>query len=151
MASYTKEEKIKRWLRFGVFPSFFPVMLAIAFDFIASNFNIITTFSMLSNHFLDVILVSFAIAVGVYSSASDLERNLDAKQRENYGYEAIAWGFISIAFYSVLYVFREKLPTGAKYIIFAIFLLVARADVELGKRIENDTPENTKARQRAPK
>lgn len=141
MVSYTKEEKISRWIRLGVLPSFFPVLLAILFDFIASNFDIGSTFSMLSDHFLDVILVSFAIVVGVYSSASDLERNLDAKAREKFEYKAIKWGLISVAFYSVLYVFQNTLPVLAKYIFFAIFLWVAWADIELGKEIENATPD----------
>ena len=125
MVSYTKEEKISRWIRLGVLPSFFPVLLAILFDFIASNFDIGSTFSMLSDHFLDVILVSFAIVVGVYSSASDLERNLDAKAREKFEYKAIKWGLISVAFYSVLYVFQNTLPVLAKYIFFC--------DIPLGR------------------
>lgn len=140
MVVYTREEKIKRWLRFGVFPSFIPVLLAIVFDFIASNFCFTNALSILSDHFLDVILLSFAMAVGIYSSASDLERDLDAKERENFQYEAIIWGGLSIVFFSVLYVFQATLPIIAKCIIFIIFLLVARADIELGKRIENSTP-----------
>lgn len=145
MVSYSKEEKIARWLRLGVFPSFFPVLLAIVYDFIASNFNIPSTVYMLSDHFLDIILLSFAMAVGVYSSASDLERDLDAKERQNFELNAILWGAICVAFYGVLYILQGTLSVKVKYAFFALFLLVAWADIRLGKRIENATPERTSA------
>lgn len=143
MVRYTKKEKISRWLNYGVAPCFFPVALAIIFDFIASNFSVRTTFIMLSDHFLDIILVSFALAVSIYSSAADLERDIDPKERENYTFMAIVYGVISIIAFSVLYFRQETLPDGAKYIVFALFLVSAKFDIDLGKKIEISTRENT--------
>lgn len=139
MAKYSKEQRISRWLRYGVYPSFLPVLLAICYDFIATDFNILNTFQTLGNHFLDIMLVAFAIAVSVLSSVTDRERNIDENEREKLEYFAFALTLLSIVFYGVLYIKQNTFTYVVKYIVFVLFLFVAHSDIKLGKQIENST------------
>lgn len=141
MARYSKKQRISRWLRYGVYPSFFPVLLAICYDFIVTDFNLINTFHTIASHFLDIMLVAFAIAVGVLSSATDRERNIDESEREKFEYSAIVLVLLSIVFYGALYIKQKEFSYIVKYIVFILFLFVTYSDIKLGKKIENSTLE----------
>jgi len=139
MARYSKKQRINRWLRYGVYPSFFPVLLAICYDFIITDLNFLNTLHTIGNHFLDIMLVAFAIAVGVLSSATDRERNIDEDEREKLVYSAFVLTLLSIVFYGALYIKQEDFSYTVKYFVFTLFLFVARSDIKLGKKIENST------------
>lgn len=84
-------------------------------------------------------LVAFAIAVGVLSSATDRERNIDEDEREKLVYSAFVLTLLSIVFYGALYIKQEDFSYTVKYFVFILFLFVARSDIKLGKKIENST------------
>lgn len=139
MAKYSKKQRISRWFRYGVCPSFLPVLLAICYDFIVTDFNIVNTLHTIGNHFLDIMLVAFAIAVSVLSSATDRERNINENTRESLEYSAFGLTLLSIVFYGALYIKQETFSYITKYVLFFLFLFVSIRDIKLYKEIENST------------
>ena len=96
---YSEKERIMRWLKYGVFLSFFPLVLGITFDKIA-GYNLVQLFS---RHALDFLLVVFAVAVNAYSSVQDLENGLKPKDRGKYTEHAVFNGILVLCVYSYLY------------------------------------------------
>lgn len=96
---YTPKERAWRWIKFGVLPSFIPLILAILYD-IYLEFNLS---QIISRHFLDLILVVFAISVSIIGSAMDLNNSVDGKTKERYAYNSVILCIICFAFYSFLY------------------------------------------------
>lgn len=136
---YTKEERIKRWLRWNVYPTFVPILLAILYDFISYNFDVKDTVYALHRHYLDVVLVSFALTAATFAAATDRERNLSNEERSDYFFKALSYGSISIFVYLILYITQNTLEIWIKNIFFAIFGYIAISIVRLGKEIEKST------------
>lgn len=96
---YTPNERAWRWIKFGVLPSFIPLILAIIYDIYLE----FTFWQIISRHFLDLILVVFAIAVSIFGSAMDLNNTIGPKTKERYAYNSFILCMVCFAFYSFLY------------------------------------------------
>ena len=96
---YRPKEKAWRWIKYGVVPSFFPIILAILYDIYLEY----TISQIISRHFLDLILIVFAISVSIWGNATDLNNNIDSKKREKYTYTSVVLCLVCFAFYGFLY------------------------------------------------
>lgn len=132
---YTKKERLKRWRNYGVIPAFFPIVFASLCDLYLEY----TLAQIISRHFLDFLLVTFAIAVSVFGAAMDLERDLSGKTRESYIVTSVLLGVISFAAYSFLY---ERDETENPYAMIAVrvaFVILAFIIVRKGFAVEGAT------------
>lgn len=135
MVLYTKSERLKRWRNYGVIPAFFPVGIAVLYDAYLEY----TISQIIVRRFPDFILVIFAISVGVFSSALDLERGLEGKAREKFIFASALSGIFSCALYSFLY---ERAETKAAWwmIVFRIGVVVLSIYIiRAGFNLEEET------------
>lgn len=99
MRTYTRQERLKRWRNFGVIPAFVPTGFAVIFDLYLEY----TIQQIISRHFLEFVLIVFAISVSVFSAALDRERGLDGASREQFIIYSIVLVGLSLAVYAFLY------------------------------------------------
>lgn len=75
---YTDHQRAWRWVVYTALPSVFTYILAIGYDLILGyKFT-----QSLSNHFLEFILMVFAISFSIYGSAANIERKIKKKQKK---------------------------------------------------------------------
>ncbi len=99
MNTYTRQERLKRWRNFGVIPAFVPTGLSVLFDlYLEYTFQ-----QIISRHFLEFVLIVFAISASVFSAALDCERGLDGKIREHFIVSSVALAVLSLTAYAFLY------------------------------------------------
>lgn len=96
---YTRNGRACRWIYYTAGPSIFTYILACAYDLIL-GYKITQS---LSNHFLEFILMVFAISFGIYGAVSNVERNIKGKVKEIYGNISLVCCFACLAFYGFLY------------------------------------------------
>lgn len=132
---YTTAERLKRWRNFGVIPAFIPVVIAVLYDaYLGYTFSQIVV-----RRFPDFILVVFAISVGVFSSANDLERGLEGKVREKFMASSAISAVLSFALYSFLYE-REDPQAAGWMIAFRIgIVLLSIYIIRVGFNVEEET------------
>lgn len=137
---YKKSYKARRWIKFGVIPSFMPIILVIIYDiFLGYTFK-----NIINRHLLDFILVVFAVAVSVFSSAIDLHKSINSNENkekgENYILFSLAVGIWCSAFFTLLYD-RLKPEDGLslrKIIFCFVQITITFLIVYKGMRTENE-------------
>lgn len=73
---YKRSYQARRWIKYGVLPSFLPIVFVILFDLRLGY----TPKNIINRHILDFILVIFAISVSVFSSAIILYKKSKSKK-----------------------------------------------------------------------
>lgn len=97
--SYTDRERAWRWIFYTALPSVFTYVLACIYDYILGY----TLLQSLSNHFLEFILMVFAISFSIYGSAANIERKIKKKTKEIYTGLSVVCCFACLVFYGFLY------------------------------------------------
>lgn len=100
---YRKSRQVRRWIKYAVIPSFIPIILIIAYDIILGC----TLANIINKHLVDFILIVFAVAVSVFSSAKALNKKVrtdaDEEKSDNYVLCSIVVGVWCTAFFTFLY------------------------------------------------
>lgn len=132
---YTTAERLKRWRNYGVIPAFIPVVIATLYDAYLEY----TLSQIVVRRFPDFILVVFAISVGVFSSAIDLERGLEGKIREKFIAASAVSGILSLALYSFLYEREDPKATWLKIVFRIVIVLLSIYIIRTGFNVEEKT------------
>ncbi|MBD5525770.1 MAG: hypothetical protein HDR04_15395 [Lachnospiraceae bacterium] len=96
---YSNKVRAFRWFFYTALPSIFTYMLACIYDLIL-GFTIIQS---LEKHFLEFILMVFAIAISIFGSAMNIERKITPLMKEIYVGLSVLCCFICLVFYGFLY------------------------------------------------
>lgn len=129
---YSREERLIRWRNWGVIPAFIPIFIAVLCDIYLEY----TVAQIISRHFPDFLLVVFAVSVGVFSAALDLERGLEGITREHYIASSGLLALLSFATYFFLYDRSEPSSQLRVNSIRLIFVVCAIVIVRKGFRLE---------------
>lgn len=125
---YSNKVRASRWFFYTALPSIFTYMLACIYDLIL-GFTIIQS---LEKHFLEFILMVFAIAISIFGSAMNIERKITPIMKEIYVGVSVFCCFICLVFYGFLYY-----PSGSKKeniitILHIVFVIIALLIICLG-------------------
>lgn len=93
----------RRWIKLGVLPSYLPIILVILFD-LRSGYTII---NIINRHILDFLLIIFAIAVSVFSSAMILYKKSksmkNTEKAENHILYSVLIGLSCSIYFAIQY------------------------------------------------
>lgn len=158
---YTNNQRAWRWVIYTALPSIFTYILAIAYDYIL-GYKITQS---LSNHFLEFILMVFAISFSIYGSAANIEQKISKKRKEVFSGISVTCCFACLVFYGFLYYISKQeaehntitINSNAVIFIRIFFILIATMIIYSGfyfesKGIEseiNNAPENEKNNEEA--
>lgn len=118
---YKGSYNARRWLKFGVLPSFLPIVSVVLYDiYLGYNFK-----NIINRHLLDFLLIVFAITVSVFSSSMILHKiNKSNEKSENSIGITILIGFFCSGFFALLYDQIDKDdPLSLRKVIFCLFQL----------------------------
>lgn len=143
---YTDRDRAWRWIFYTAFPSILTYILAIIYDSIL-GYKIIQS---LSNHFLEFILMVFAISFSIWGSAADIERKIRKKTKEFFVAISVTCCFICLVFYGVLYYISKlendttdiSLDHNAAIIIRILFVIIATIVIYAGYYYEANAKES---------
>lgn len=135
MHKYTQKERLKRWRNFGVIPAFIPTGLAVLFDFYLGY----TFRQIVSRHFLEFVLIVFAISVSVFSTALDWERGLDGTSREHFILCSVILMLLSLVVYAFLYERGTPREPWIPNLFRAGFVVAVIAIIRIGVRLERSS------------
>lgn len=96
---YTKNERSWRWVFYAVLPAIFSFSLAFIYD-LCLKYELSQAFS---RHFLEFILMIFAIAISILDSAMNVENKFTKKTKEKYSGVSVLCCFFCLVFYGFLY------------------------------------------------
>lgn len=96
---YSNLERALRWIFYTALPSIFTYILACIYDLILG----FTMEQSISNHFLEFILMIFAISISIFGSAMNIERKISSKMKEISVGISVICCFICLVFYGFLY------------------------------------------------
>lgn len=96
---YSNKARAFRWFFYTALPSIFTYMLACIYDLILG----FTMIQSLEKHFLEFILMVFAIAISIFGSAMNIERKITSLMKEIYVGLSVLCCFICLVFYGFLY------------------------------------------------
>lgn len=137
---YKRSYRVRRWIKYAVIPSFIPIFLIIAYDIILGC----TLENIVNRHLVDFILVVFAVAVSVYSSAKILNKEVksdkDEEKSDNYVLFSLLVGGWCTAFFTFLY---DKLKAedslSFKKILFCLVqIVITNFIIYIGMKAENE-------------
>ena len=98
---YKRSYQARRWIKFGVLPSFLPIASVVIYDiYLGYTIN-----NIINRHLLDFLLIVFAITVSVFSSAMILYKNNkqnNEKSENSIGFSMLI-GFFCSGFFALLY------------------------------------------------
>lgn len=98
---YKRSYQARRWIKFGVLPSFLPIASVVIYDIYLGY----TMKNIINRHILDFLLIVFAITVSVFSSAMILykiNKENNEKSENSIGF-SILIGFFCSGFFALLY------------------------------------------------
>ena len=100
---YKRSYHARRWIKFGVLPSFLPIASVVLYDiYLGYTFK-----NIINRHLLDFLLIIFAITVSVFSSAMILYKRTKSKKNsekvENHIFFTIIVGFFCSGIFARLY------------------------------------------------
>lgn len=145
---YTDRERAWRWIFYTALPSVFTYVLACIYDFILGY----TIIQSLSNHFLEFILMVFAISFSIYGSAANIERKIKKKTKEKFTGISVICCFACLVFYGFLYYLSTIesddskttiIDPKAAIIIRILFVLLATIVIYAGFYFEANTKESS--------
>lgn len=119
---YSNLARALRWIFYTALPSIFTYILACIYDLILG----FTILQSISNHFLEFILMIFAISTSIFGSAMNIERKVSSKIKEIIVGLSVLCCFICLVFYGFLYYpseIRDKKVVHFMQIVFAIIAL----------------------------
>lgn len=117
-----------RWICYTALPSIFTYILACIYDLILG----FTILQSISNHFLEFILMIFAISISIYSSAMNIERKVSSTIKEISAGISVICCFICLVFYGFLYHPSSNNNLKAVHIIQIVFAGIALLVICLG-------------------
>lgn len=142
---------MRRWIKLGVVPSFIPIILVVLYD-IYLGYNIK---NIINRHLLDFLLIIFAIAVSVFSSAMILYKNIksnnNSEKAENHIMVAMAIGLFCSVFFTLLYdrikqddnLTVRKILFCIVQIVITVFLIYKGMQTEAGLESQTTSSLNT--------
>lgn len=98
---YKRSYQARRWIKFGVLPSFLPIASVVIYDIYLGY----TLKNIINRHLLDFLLIIFAISVSVFSSAMilhEINKKNNEKSENSIGF-SILIGFFCSGFFALLY------------------------------------------------
>jgi len=120
---YTKKERSWRWVFYAVFPAIFSFILAFIYD-LCLEYDLLQAFS---RHFLEFILMIFAIAISIFDSSMNIENKLTKKTKEKYAGTSVLCCFFCLVFYGFLYnesISENEIATLILRILFIILTIL---------------------------
>lgn len=122
---YKESKQVRRWIKYAVIPSFIPILLIVAYDIILGC----TLANIVNRHLIDFILIVFAVAVSVFSSAKTLNKktnsDIDEEKSDNYILCSILVGGWCTAFFTFLYdKLKPEDSLSLKKIIFCLIQII---------------------------
>ena len=124
---YKRSENARIWIKYCVFPTFVPVVISIMIDCYIGY----TIFQGIKRHYVDIILIFFALAVSMFSSAVSMDAHGE-KRRDYIGISGI--GGVG---YAVFYVLFYAVPDGRLWVkIFACIFVFFTGCIIIGKGME---------------
>lgn len=125
---YSNKVRASRWFFYTALPSIFTYMLACIYDLIL-GFTIIQS---LEKHFLEFILMVFAIAISIFGSAMNIERKITPIMKEICVGLSVFCCFICLVFYGFLYYPSGNKDGNVITIIHIVFIIIAFLIICLG-------------------
>ena len=129
---YSNKVRACRWFFYTALPSLFTYVLTCIYDLILG----FTFIQSLDKHFLEFILMVFAIAISIFGSAMNIERKITPAIKEIYVGLSILCCFICLVFYGFLYYPSDKKEAKVITIIHIIFIIIAILIIILGISFE---------------
>ncbi len=134
---YTKEERSWRWVFYAVFPAVFSFALAFIYD-LCLQYDLLQAFS---RHFLEFILMIFAISISIFDAAMNIENKITKKTKEKYAGVAVICCFFCLVFYGFLYNETISENVTATTILRILFVILTTIIIYAGFRFQK-TEEN---------
>ena len=136
---YKNSRHVRRWIKHAVIPSFIPILFIVAYDTILGC----TLANIVNKHLVDFILIVFAIAVSVYSSAKMLNKkvksDIDEEKSDNYVLCSLLVGIWCTGFFTFLYdKLKPEDSLSYKKIVFCcVQIIITFFIVYIGMKTEN--------------
>ncbi len=125
------------WLIFTVSPAFLSYILAVMYDLV-SGYNFIQA---LENHFLEFIMMVFAISFAILGAVVEPTKTLDPYDRAKHIGVSILCCVICIAFYSFLYDPGKNKSVIAIRVLQGVFALISVGIICYGYKFQS-TPDS---------
>lgn len=129
---YTKKERSWRWVFYAVLPAIFSFSLAFIYDLFL-EYELSQAFS---RHFLEFILMIFAIAISILDSAMNVENKLTKKTKEKYSGASVICCFFCLVFYGFLYNETISENKTATLILRILFFILTTCIIYVGFRFQ---------------
>lgn len=136
---FHESRQVRRWIKYAVIPSFIPILFIVAYDIILGC----TLANIVNKHLVDFILIVFAIAVSVYSSAKILNKkvksDIDEEKSDNYVLCSLLVGIWCTGFFTFLYdKLKPEDSLSYKKIIFCfVQIIITIFIIYIGMKTEN--------------
>jgi membrane-associated HD superfamily phosphohydrolase len=129
------QSKKKMWILYSIIPTISPVIVTILIDLYYGY----TLLQVYNRHILELVLVTYAILVGVISEILDLS---NTTSRKIYAGKALFVGFLAVAAYCFFY--SQHNQEEWKYILTTalFFALLAFFTIKIGMKLYQELPIN---------